>query len=86
MKKRSPGERKEKRKTNLTKYGQDAEQDGDEGVDAHPHLPGAGSALRGDPSGIAPTRLQGKRNLYFWFGPSEVSRVCVGLQPLSLTP
>lgn len=52
--------RNEKRKQNLTKYGQDAEQDGDEGMDAHSHPQRAGSTLRGNPSGITPTQLQVK--------------------------
>lgn len=58
MKKRSPARRRDKRTQNLTKYGQYAQQDGDEGMDAHSHPPSAGSTLRGNPPGIAPTRLQ----------------------------
>lgn len=41
-----------------TQYGQYAEQDGYQGVHAHSHPPGAGFALRGNPPGVTPTRLQ----------------------------
>lgn len=53
-------QKRKKRKQNLTKYGQDAEQDGDEGMDAHSHPPSAGSTLRGNPPSITPTQLRVK--------------------------
>lgn len=78
--------RNEKRKQNLTKYGQDAEQDGDEGMDAHSHPQRAGSTLRGNPSGITPTQLQVKimdSLLLVW---TFRSVWCAWSQPLSSSP
>lgn len=49
------------RRTNnpkLTQYGQNAQQDGYQGVDAHSHLTGAGFALRDNPPGVASAGLQ----------------------------
>lgn len=45
-------------KPKLTQYGQNAEQDGYQGVDAHSHPTGAGFALRDNPPGVASARLQ----------------------------
>lgn len=42
----------------LTQYGQYAEQDGNQGLDAHSHRHRAGFALRDNPVGVTPTRLQ----------------------------
>lgn len=49
---------KEKGRQNLTKYGQYAEQDGDEGMDAHSHPLSAGFTLRPNPPLVTPTRLK----------------------------
>lgn len=50
----------------LTQYGQYAEQDRDQSVNAHAHPPGAGFAMRGNPSGVAPARLQQEVHM-IWF-------------------
>lgn len=52
------GKEKEKRRQDLTKYGQYAEQDGDEGMDAHSHPPSAALTLRAKPPLITLTRLK----------------------------
>lgn len=49
---------KKKRTQNLTKYGQYAEQDGDEGMDAHSHPLSTGFTLCPIPPLITPTRLK----------------------------
>lgn len=42
----------------LTQDGEDAEQDGHQGVSAQSHLASAGIALHVDPPGVAAARLQ----------------------------
>ena len=51
-------EREYKTKPKLTQYGQYAEQDRYQGVNTHSHPPSSGFALRRNPPGITPTRLQ----------------------------
>lgn len=51
-------EREHKTKPKLTQYGQYAEQDRYQGVNAHSHPPSSGFAPRRNPPGITLTRLQ----------------------------
>lgn len=58
LKARSPAKRRKKRTQNLTKYGQYAEQDGNESMDAHSHPLSAGFTLCPNPPLITPTWLK----------------------------
>ncbi len=57
-KERGKARQRRKPRKKLTQYGHYAEQNGYEGMNTHSHPPSASFALRMNPSGITPTRLQ----------------------------